>query len=198
MIVVIDNFDSFTFNLVQAFGVLGVELRVFRNDAVDAAGLDELAPEAIVLSPGPGRPEEAGCCLEVIGALGARVPLLGVCLGHQAIAIAYGATVERAPEVVHGKVAAVRHDGRGLYRGIESPLEAARYHSLVVPAEQLPDELVVDATAAGGLVMGMHHRDHPVWGVQFHPESIATRDGPRLLANFLELARERRAEEASC
>ncbi len=187
MILVIDNYDSFTYNLVQAFGTLGADLRVFRNDAIDVAGVASLNPGGLVLSPGPGRPESAGCCVDCVRELGAQFPILGVCLGHQAIGEAFGATIERAPAVVHGKTAPVNHTGAGLFAGLPQPFEAARYHSLAVSAAELPAQLQVDATASGGLIMGMSHREWPVHGVQFHPESIATPDGPRLLGNFLEL-----------
>lgn len=201
MIVVIDNYDSFTFNLVQAFGVLGADLRVFRNDRVDADEILQMVPEGVVLSPGPGRPEDAGCCIDVIRELGHRIPILGVCLGHQAIGAAFGATVGRAPEVVHGKTTSVAHDGGGLFVDLPQPLQAARYHSLIVRREELPAVLRVDATAPGDLIMAMSHREHPLYGVQFHPESIATPDGPGLLANFLRLARSRsrpRGGDAPC
>ena len=193
MILVIDNYDSFTFNLVQALGALGAEVQVLRNDAAPVTEIEQLRPGGIVLSPGPGRPEHAGCCIEVIRKLGERIPILGVCLGHQALGAAFGAQIVAAPEVVHGKTVAVRHEGEGLLRGLPSPFEAARYHSLVVAGETLPEVLRVDATAPGGLVMAMSHRELPLHGVQFHPESIATPAGPELLRNFLALA-----QEASC
>lgn len=186
MILVIDNYDSFTFNLVQALGALGAEVRVFRNDAIDAAGVSGLRPLAVVLSPGPGRPENAGCCLDVVRSC--EAPVLGVCLGHQAIALAHGGRIELAPEPVHGRTAPVEHDGLGLYRGLPAPFVVARYHSLVVSSTGLPECLQVQARTAD-LIMGLGHRQRPQWGVQFHPESIATPAGPALLANFLELAR---------
>ncbi len=187
MILVLDNYDSFTFNLVQALGGLGCALRVVRNDAVDVAAALALDPQAIVLSPGPGRPEEAGCCVELIRRAG-RVPLLGVCLGHQALAVAFGGRVVHAPEVVHGKTAAVHHAGERLFAGLPQPFQAARYHSLVVDRRTLPEVFRIDAWTDDGLVMAVSHRERPLYGVQFHPESIATPDGPALLANFLALA----------
>ena len=188
MIAIIDNYDSFTYNLVQALGHLGADLEVFRNDAIDAAALSRRQPAGVVLSPGPGRPESAGCCIEVVRSLGDRVPMLGVCLGHQAMAVAHGARVVRAGEVVHGKTAVVRHEGQGIFAGLPQEFEAARYHSLVVDPESLLPAWRIDATEPGGLVMAISHRQLPLYGVQFHPESIATPEGPRLLANFLERA----------
>ncbi len=185
MILVIDNYDSFTYNLVQALGNLGAELEVRRNDAVDAAAARDLRPAGIVMSPGPGRPEDAGCCCAVVEALGAEIPILGVCLGHQAIAATLGGTVARAPEVVHGKTASIEHNGEGLFAELPQPLEVARYHSLVVERDSLPESLEITASTTDGLIMGVRHRQWPLYGVQFHPESIATPEGPKLLANFL-------------
>ncbi len=185
MILVIDNYDSFTYNLVQALGELGAELQVRRNDAIDADGARAEAAAGIVMSPGPGRPEDAGACCEIVEALGSEVPILGVCLGHQAIAATLGGVVGRAPEVVHGKTAKIEHCGDGLFKGLPQPLEVARYHSLVVERDSLPESLEVTATTADGLIMGVRHREWPLHGVQFHPESIATPDGPALLQNFL-------------
>jgi para-aminobenzoate synthetase component II len=184
-VVVIDNYDSFTYNLVQALGELGCDLVVRRNDAVDVAAVTSLAPDAIVLSPGPGRPEDAGVTSHVVEALSATVPILGVCLGHQAICQAFGAAIAAAPEIVHGKPSDVRHVGTGIYEDIPDPFSAARYHSLVVDASTLPDVLEVTAWT-GDVVMGVRHRDLAVEGVQFHPESVLTADGPRLLANFVD------------
>jgi anthranilate synthase/aminodeoxychorismate synthase-like glutamine amidotransferase len=185
MILVIDNYDSFTYNLVQALGELGADLEVRRNDKISVAEATAMRPAGIVLSPGPGRPEAAGCCCELIEACAAQIPILGVCLGHQAIAAVYGGSVVRAPEVVHGKTAAVRHDGRRLFSGLPDPLEATRYHSLVVARGDLPTALDVSAWTDDGLIMGLRHREMPLFGVQFHPESIATPGGPALLSNFL-------------
>ena len=185
MILVIDNYDSFTYNLVQALGALGAELLVRRNDELDAEGARAEAAAGIVISPGPGRPEDAGACCEIIEALGSEVPILGVCLGHQAIAATLGGVIGRAPEVVHGKTAQIEHCGEGLFKGLPQPLEAARYHSLVVERDSLPESLVATATTADGLIMGVCHRQWPLHGVQFHPESIATPDGPAILENFL-------------
>ena len=194
MILVIDNYDSFTFNLVQVFGAAGCGPVVRRNDEITVTEIEAMHPDGIVLSPGPGRPAEAGCCVEVIRRCGPRVPLLGVCLGHQAIAEAFGARVERAPEVVHGKVAAVDHDGTGVFEGLESPLAAARYHSLGVAEASLPDSLRVTART-GAVVMGLRHVDYPIHGVQFHPESIAIPLGPQLLNNFVAMLRSHAEDE---
>jgi len=184
-VLVIDNYDSFTYNLVQYLAELGAEPLVFRNDALTVAEAEALRPDRIVISPGPGRPEDAGITVEVIRRLGAKVPTLGVCLGHQAIGLAFGGRVVGAPELVHGKTSLVFHRGGPLYAGVESPFEATRYHSLVVERESLPDCLEVTAETADGLIMGLRHRVHPLEGVQFHPESVLTRCGKRLLANFL-------------
>ncbi|MHB1094701.1 MAG: anthranilate synthase component II [Gemmatimonadaceae bacterium] len=194
MILVIDNYDSFTYNLVQYLGELGEALRVERNDAIAVDDVAALAPSAIVLSPGPGTPAEAGITVPVIRRYGARVPILGVCLGHQAIGEAYGGRVIRAPRgVMHGKTSSVLHDGTDLFAGLPSPLRVMRYHSLVVEHDTLPSCLEVTARAADDAteIHAFRHRTHPVWGVQFHPESILTQDGKQLLANFLRLARTR-------
>jgi anthranilate synthase/aminodeoxychorismate synthase-like glutamine amidotransferase len=185
MLLVIDNYDSFTYNLVQYLGELGARLRVVRNDALDADGVAGLAPERIVISPGPGNPDQAGVSLEVIRRLGPTTPILGVCLGHQAIGQAFGATVARARTQMHGKTSDIRHDGRGVFAGLSNPFVATRYHSLVVLADTVPADLEVTARAEDGEVMGLRHRRHPIEGVQFHPESILTVEGKRLLANFL-------------
>ena len=184
-VLVIDNYDSFTFNLVQYLGMLGSLVDVVRNDMVSVDRVRELQPRAIVLSPGPKTPEEAGICVELIRTLGASVPILGVCLGLQAIGVAYGALVVRAPEVVHGKVRAVRHEGAGVLAGLDNPFMATRYHSLVIDQASVPEELEVTAWSDDSLVMAVRHRDHPVEGVQFHPESIGTPSGQALLRNFL-------------
>ncbi|QDE88838.1 anthranilate/aminodeoxychorismate synthase component II [Myxococcus xanthus] len=188
MILVIDNFDSFTFNLVQALGAQGAELKVVRNDAVTVAQVEALRPDHILISPGPCTPHEAGVSMDIIRALGGRVPVLGVCLGHQCLGQVFGAKVVRAPVPVHGKTAAIQHSGQGVFRGLPTPFTAARYHSLVVDAESLPACLEVTAWQ-DGLIMGLKHRELPrLEGVQFHPESFLTPQGPRLLANFLEPA----------
>ena len=191
MILVIDNYDSFTYNLVQYLGELGEEPVVRRNDAIDVAGVGALRPDAIVLSPGPCTPAEAGITIPVIRRWGSTIPTLGVCLGHQAIGEAYGGRVVRAGRIMHGKTSRIVHDGGSLFAGLPSPLEVMRYHSLVVEAESLPAELEVVAHAADdeAEIHALRHREHPVWGVQFHPESVLTEGGKRILANFLELAR---------
>ena len=185
MILVIDNYDSFTYNLVQYLGELGATLEVARNDALDVDGVARLAPERIVISPGPGNPDQAGVSLEVIRRFGPTTPILGVCLGHQAIGQAFGATVARARMQMHGKTSDIRHDGRGVFAGLSNPFVATRYHSLVVLPETVPADLEITAQAEDGEVMGLRHRRYPVEGVQFHPESILTVEGKRLLANFL-------------
>ncbi len=188
MIVLIDNYDSFTFNLVHYFGELGAEVDVRRNDKITSAAVIEAAPDAIVLSPGPCTPKEAGICLELIAKAAASIPILGVCLGHQAIGDAFGGKVVRAPLPVHGKLSDISHGGRGLFRGINGPFKATRYHSLVVERASLPAELSVTAETDDGLVMGLSHIGLPVHGVQFHPESIASDHGHLMLKNFLEIA----------
>ena len=188
MILVLDNYDSFTYNLVQYLGELGAEVEVRRNDEVTAAEIEiDLRPERIIVSPGPGTPDEAGVTLEVVGRFAGRVPLLGVCLGHQAIGQVFGGRVVRAPAPVHGKPAEICHDGRTIFDGLEYRFPAGRYHSLVVVRETLPACLEVSATTPDGLIMGLRHRELAVEGVQFHPESIMTTEGKRLLANFLKL-----------
>jgi anthranilate synthase/aminodeoxychorismate synthase-like glutamine amidotransferase len=186
MIFVVDNYDSFTYNLVQALGKLGGRVEVARNDRFEPESVLERRPRAIVISPGPGRPEKAGRSIEMIAAAErAGVPLLGVCLGHQAIAAFHGGTVERAAAPRHGKSSPVRHDGSTLFEGITNPFEAGRYHSLVVREEGLPADLTITAHSDDGLAMALAHRSRPVYGVQFHPESVLTPEGERLLANFL-------------
>jgi anthranilate synthase/aminodeoxychorismate synthase-like glutamine amidotransferase len=192
VILVIDNYDSFTYNLVQYLGEMGETLRVERNDAIAVDDITAMAPDAIVLSPGPGTPAEAGITVPVIVRHGARIPILGVCLGHQAIGEAYGGRVIRAPRgVMHGKTSEILHDGTGLFAGLPSPLRVMRYHSLVVEHDTLPACHDVTARAADDRteIHALRHRTHPVWGVQFHPESILTQEGKRMLANFLALAR---------
>ena len=185
MILVIDNYDSFTYNLVQYLGELGAKLEVVRNDAMDVEAIARRQPERIVISPGPGNPDQAGVSLDLIRRLGPTTPTLGVCLGHQAIGQAFGATVTRAPMQMHGKTSDIRHDARGVFAGLSNPFVATRYHSLIVLAETVPDELEISARTDDGLVMGLRHRRFPIEGVQFHPESILTAEGKHLLANFL-------------
>jgi anthranilate synthase component 2 len=187
-VLVIDNYDSFTFNLVQYLRELGATVAVERNDALSVLDIARADPAAIVMSPGPRIPEEAGVCVDLVRTLGDHVPMLGVCLGHQAIGIAYGANVVRAPAVVHGKVGAVHHGGAGVLRGLDDPFMATRYHSLVVSADGLPETLEATAWSDDGLIMAMRHRAFPVQGVQFHPESVGTPAGQALLHNFLESA----------
>jgi anthranilate synthase component 2 len=185
MILVIDNYDSFTYNLVQYLGELGAELRVVRNDAVSVDEVIAMRPERVVISPGPGTPDDAGISLDVIRRLGATTPILGVCLGHQSIGQAYGATVARARTQMHGKTSQIRHDDAGVFAGLSNPFTATRYHSLAVLKETVTPELEVTAWSEDGEIMGVRHRHHPVEGVQFHPESILTVEGKKLLANFL-------------
>ena len=188
MLLVIDNYDSFTYNLVQYLGELGADPLVRRNDAVALDEIGRLAPDRIVISPGPGRPEDAGISLELIRTYGATIPMLGVCLGHQAMGQAFGGAVVSAPNLRHGKRSAIEHDGRGVFAGIEQSFEAGRYHSLCVSEDRWPAVLEITARAADdGTVMGLRHREFPVYGVQFHPESVLTPAGQRLLRNFLDL-----------
>jgi anthranilate synthase component 2 len=188
VICLIDNYDSFTFNLVHYFGELGAQVEVHRNDAVTSAAVIDADPDAIVLSPGPCTPREAGICLRLIDQAAATIPILGVCLGHQAIGDAFGGKVVRAPQPVHGKLSEIRHNGSGVFRGINAPFMATRYHSLAVERCSLPGSLTVTAEADDGVVMGLAHARLPVHGVQFHPESIASEHGHVLLKNFLDLA----------
>ncbi|MEA2934808.1 MAG: anthranilate synthase component [Variibacter sp.] len=188
MIILIDNYDSFTFNLYHYLGGLGAEVVVHRNDALTADEVLRADPDAVVLSPGPCTPREAGICVELIERAAPTVPIMGVCLGHQAIGEAFGGNVIRAPELVHGKTSEVQHQGRSVFRGINGPFKATRYHSLVVERPSLPDALTVTADTANGLIMGLAHKELPVHGVQFHPESIASEHGHLILKNFLELA----------
>jgi anthranilate synthase/aminodeoxychorismate synthase-like glutamine amidotransferase len=188
VLLVIDNYDSFTYNLVQYFGELGAEIRVCRNDEITLDEIEAMKPERIVISPGPGRPEDAGITVETIRRFGPELPLLGVCLGHQAIGTVYGGTVCRANAPIHGKTSLVVHDGKGVFRGLSEPFEAGRYHSLVISNTDVPADLEVAArTKDEGIIMGVRHRTHPVHGVQFHPESVLTDEGRKILRNFLEL-----------
>jgi anthranilate synthase component 2 len=187
-VALVDNYDSFTWNLVHAIGMLGAEVEVHRNDKITVDALAAARPDAIVISPGPCTPNEAGISLEVVQRLGDRVPIFGVCLGHQAIGAAYGGDVVRAPVPVHGKLSTIKHKGQGVLRGINAPFEATRYHSLVVKRDTMPADLEVTAETDDGLVMAMSHKKLPVHGVQFHPESIASEHGQTILKNFLDLA----------
>ena len=188
MILVIDNYDSFTYNLVQYLGELGAEPHVVRNDKVTISDIQQWAPDRIVISPGPSKPSEAGISIEVIKAFAGKIPLLGVCLGHQAMGEAFGGNVVRAPYLMHGKTSQILHDGRTIFDGIDNPFTATRYHSLIVERSSFPPCLEVTATTSDGLVMGLRHREFVCEGVQFHPESIMTGDGKALLKNFLDLA----------
>jgi len=187
MILVIDNYDSFTYNLVQYLGEMGADLRVVRNDQITLDEIHALNPSHIVISPGPGDPDDAGISLDVIREFGATTPILGVCLGHQSIGQAYGGVVKRAGKLMHGKTSQIQHNGDLLFAGLPSPFEATRYHSLIVEESTLPDALQVTAYADSGEIMAMRHKEFPVYGVQFHPESILTEGGKRLLQNFLEV-----------
>jgi anthranilate synthase component 2 len=184
-VLVIDNYDSFVYNLVQELGELGAEPVVYRNDAIDIAGIRAEAPDAVLISPGPGRPEDAGISIAVVRELAGEIPILGVCLGHQAIGQAYGGDVVSAPTLMHGKTSAIHHGGQGVFTGLPDPFVATRYHSLVVEPSTVPDVLEVTARTVDGVVMGLRHRTLRVEGVQFHPESLLTLEGPSLLANFL-------------
>jgi para-aminobenzoate synthetase component 2 len=184
-LLVVDNYDSFVYNLVQELGELGAELDVYRNDAVDVGAIRALAPDAVLLSPGPGRPEDAGVSLDVVRELAGEIPIFGVCLGHQAIGQAFGAEVVHAPALMHGKTSEVHHGGTGIFEGLPNPFVATRYHSLVLTPATVPGVLEVTATTPDGVVMGVRHRTLPIEGVQFHPESILTDAGPAMLANLL-------------
>ena len=187
MLLVIDNYDSFTYNLVQYFGELGADPQVKRNDAITPEEVEKMRPSKIVISPGPGTPADAGISMELIRRFGAKVPLLGVCLGHQCIGEVYGGKVVRAGRLMHGKTSPIQHDGRGVFAQLPNPFEATRYHSLIVEAEAVPSCLEVSAKTAEGEIMGLRHRQNPVHGVQFHPESILSKEGKDLLANFLRM-----------
>lgn len=191
MLLLIDNYDSFTYNLFHYLGELGAEVVVRRNDALSAADALAMQPAGIVLSPGPCDPDKAGICLDLIAAAGGRMPILGVCLGHQAIGQVYGGRIVRAPDPMHGKLSRIHHTGKSVFRGLNNDFLATRYHSLTIAPESLPPSLEVTATTADGVIMGVMHKSHPVHGVQFHPESIASEQGHTLLRNFLEIAREK-------
>lgn len=187
MILVIDNYDSFVYNLVQYLGELGQELVVYRNDKIDVGKVEEISPRKIVISPGPGRPEDAGISNELIRALSGKIPILGVCLGHQCVGQVFGAEIVRADRIMHGKTSLIHHNGKTIFKGIENPFEATRYHSLIVKRETLPGCLEIIAETEEKEIMGLKHKEFPVWGGQFHPESILTKPGKQILANFLEL-----------
>lgn len=189
MLLIIDNYDSFTWNIVHYLGELGADVAVRRNNEIGVADVERMTPEAVVLSPGPCDPDKAGICLELVKRCGSRIPILGVCLGHQAIAQAYGARIVRAPSPMHGKLSRIRHTGAGVFRGIPNAFEATRYHSLTIDPPSVPPNLSVTATTEDGVIMAIAHNTHPVHGVQFHPESIASEHGHALLKNFLALAR---------
>jgi anthranilate synthase component II len=195
MILLIDNYDSFTYNLYQYLCELGASLEVRRNDSLSVDDVERMAPEAIVISPGPGRPEDGGISITTIQRMGQGTPLLGVCLGHQCIASAFGGDVVRAPELRHGKTSMIYHDGSGIFAGLENPFEAVRYHSLIADAGTLPGALEVTARTDDGLIMGVKHRSFPIHGVQFHPESVLTHAGKQLLENFLTIAAVTRSQE---
>jgi anthranilate synthase component 2 len=188
MLVLIDNYDSFTYNLVHFLGELGTTSEVIRNDKITAEEVIKMKPKAIVLSPGPCTPNEAGVCLDLIAKAGSKIPLLGVCLGHQSIGQAYGGKVIRAPAPMHGKLSTITHTNKGVFKGLPEKIEVTRYHSLIVERKSLPDCLEVTAETSDGIIMGLMHKTHPVHGVQFHPESIASEQGHALLANFLDIA----------
>ena len=192
MIAVIDNYDSFTYNLVQYLGTLGAEVHVRRNDAITVAELEALPLEGLLISPGPGEPKDAGVSEDALRALSGKVPVLGVCLGHQALGEVFGGKVIRAPRLMHGKTSPIMHKGRGLFAGLDNPFEATRYHSLIVDKDSLPAVLEPVAWTPEGELMGLKHVEHETWGVQFHPESVLTRQGLKLIENFLTLCRQQR------
>ena len=189
MLLIIDNYDSFTYNLVQYFGELGAHLEVKRNDEISVAEIEKMKPEAVVISPGPCTPKEAGISNEVIAKIGPSLPVLGVCLGHQCIGHVFGADVVRAGRLMHGKTSPIQHDGTGVFEKLPDPFEATRYHSLIIDPPTVPSDLLVNAKTAEGEIMGVRHRKYPIHGVQFHPESILTRHGKELLANFLRITK---------
>lgn len=187
MVLIIDNYDSFTYNLYQYVGEMKEEVMVVRNDEITVEEVAKLNPNKIILSPGPGRPENAGICVELIKNLGQKVPMLGICLGHQAIGYAYGAKIVKADRIMHGKTSLIFHNGRGIFKNIKNPIEGMRYHSLVIDRNTLPEELEITAQTEEGVIMGVRHRKYPVYGLQFHPESILTEQGKEILRNFLEV-----------
>ena len=187
MILLLDNYDSFTYNLAQYLGELGCQVEVHRNDRISVEQIAQRKPERIVISPGPCTPQEAGICVELVQKLAGKIPILGVCLGHQAIGAAFGGKIIRAPKLFHGKTSQIRHDGSGVFRGLPNPFTATRYHSLIIERKSLPAELRVTAETDDGIIMGMQHRQYPLMGVQFHPESVLTESGKQLLKNFLSL-----------
>jgi anthranilate synthase component 2 len=187
VILLLDNYDSFTYNLAQYLGELGCQVEVHRNDRISVEQISQRKPERIVISPGPCTPQEAGICVELIQKLAGKIPILGVCLGHQAIGAAFGGKIVRAPKLFHGKTSQIRHDGSGVFRGLPNPFTATRYHSLIVERKSLPAELQVTAETDDDIIMGMQHRQYPLMGVQFHPESVLTESGKQLLKNFLSL-----------
>ena len=197
MLLIIDNYDSFTYNLVQYFGELGAEPVVKRNDEISIAEIEALKPEAVVISPGPCTPKEAGISNDVIAKIGPRLPILGVCLGHQCIGHVYGGAVVRAGRLMHGKTSPILHDGSGVFADLPSPFDATRYHSLIIDPPTVPDTLVVNAHTAEGEIMGVRHKEYPIHGVQFHPESILTRHGKDLLKNFLRIKDDFHAKKAA-
>ena len=187
MLLLIDNYDSFTYNLFQYLSELGAEVQTVRNDQITPDEIEELAPERIVVSPGPGRPDDGGISIDVIGRFGEKVPILGVCLGHQCIGQAFGGEVAGAGEIMHGKSSEISHDGNGIFRGLPNPFEAIRYHSLAITPDSVPESLEVTAHSDSGVIMGVRHREYPIEGIQFHPESIMTQVGKDILKNFLEM-----------
>ena len=188
MILIIDNYDSFTYNLVQYLGELKAKVQVYRNDALTIAKIRKMKPEKIVISPGPGRPEDAGISIDIIKQLGPKIPILGVCLGHQGIGFAFGGKIINAKRLMHGKTSMIKHNAQGIFKGLPNPFEATRYHSLVIDPKHVPERLTVTATSTDdGEIMGVRHKTYPIYGVQFHPESILTKQGMNLLKNFLKL-----------
>lgn len=191
MILLVDNYDSFTYNLYQYFSQIGNKVEVFRNDKIDLNEIKRLAPKGIILSPGPGRPEDSGVCIDILKELGGQLPILGVCLGHQAIGLVHGGKIVNAPTIMHGKVSLIEHDGKDIYKSLPSPFLATRYHSLVIQPESLPDVLEVSSKTEDGIIMGVRHKTKPhLYGVQFHPESIMTQNGLELVRNFSRIVSE--------